>query len=272
MKQNRSFHSIAYGIFALFALPVQPLQAAGDLLVAPTRIVLSGSAGSEVVLSNKGQETATYRISLIARRMTSDGKIEPATSNTPEEEAALSMISFAPHKITLAPNQPQTVRLGVRVPAEAGEGEYRAHMVFRAVPDTAPASENAANAEGVSISITPIYGIAIPVIVRVGNPMASASISDARIVREEEQESVRLTLHRSGKRSIYGALAVLKPGQAKPVAIIRGIAVYPEIESRTVSIPIPDEARRAIRGPATIRFSEEGDGSNKISAEAQVIL
>ena len=42
----------------------------GDLLVAPTRIVLDGRKGTEVVLNNIGDEPATYRISVEFRRMT----------------------------------------------------------------------------------------------------------------------------------------------------------------------------------------------------------
>lgn len=34
----------------------------GDLLVAPTRIVLDGRRGTEVILNNIGDETATYRV------------------------------------------------------------------------------------------------------------------------------------------------------------------------------------------------------------------
>ncbi|MGN6288439.1 MAG: fimbrial biogenesis chaperone, partial [Sphingopyxis terrae] len=39
-------------------------HAAGDLLVAPTRVILDGSRGTEVVLNNIGAEPATYRVSL----------------------------------------------------------------------------------------------------------------------------------------------------------------------------------------------------------------
>ena len=42
----------------------------GDLLVAPTRIVLNGSRGTEILLNNIGEDVATYRISVELRRMT----------------------------------------------------------------------------------------------------------------------------------------------------------------------------------------------------------
>lgn len=58
-----------------FALSLSPAQAAGDLLVAPTRIVLDGQRGTEIILNNIGSETATYRISLELRRMTTEGRL-----------------------------------------------------------------------------------------------------------------------------------------------------------------------------------------------------
>ena len=58
-----------------------PAQAAGDLLVAPTRVVLDGDRGTEVILNNIGSETATYRISLELRRMTPDGRLEEVSED-----------------------------------------------------------------------------------------------------------------------------------------------------------------------------------------------
>ena len=66
---------------ALFAAPLvilaQPASAGvGDLLVAPTRLVLNGGRGTEVILNNIGEEPATYRISVEFRRMKGDGTRE----------------------------------------------------------------------------------------------------------------------------------------------------------------------------------------------------
>ena len=70
----------------LSLLCVEPAIAAGDLLVAPTRVILDGSRGTEVVLNNIGSEPATYRISLELRRMLPDGSLEeidPAAAGHP---------------------------------------------------------------------------------------------------------------------------------------------------------------------------------------------
>jgi|GEM_PF-6075543 len=90
-------------------------QAAGDLLVAPTRVVLDGARGTEVILNNIDSETATYRVSLEVRRMNADGtldEIEPEKA-TAAEAQALSMITYAPRRVELAPNQPQAIRISV---------------------------------------------------------------------------------------------------------------------------------------------------------------
>src|SRR3546814_20737754 len=68
----------AVGLFTAAALgaAAAPVHAAGDLLVAPTRIILDGSRGTEVVLSNIGSAPATYRISLEIKRMTAAGGLD----------------------------------------------------------------------------------------------------------------------------------------------------------------------------------------------------
>ena len=47
----------------------------GDLLVAPTRVVLNGRRGTEVILNNIGEDVATYRVTAELRRMTPEGKL-----------------------------------------------------------------------------------------------------------------------------------------------------------------------------------------------------
>ena len=53
-----------------------PVLAAGDLLVAPTRVVLDGPRGTEVFLNNVGAQPATYRISIELKRMMPSGQVE----------------------------------------------------------------------------------------------------------------------------------------------------------------------------------------------------
>ncbi len=268
----------AFGLLSAAALgaAASPALASGDLLVAPTRIILDGSRGTEVVLNNIGSAPATYRISLEIKRMTAAGGLdEVAEENaTPAERAALDMIVFSPRRVTLPPNQPQVVRVGVRVPQGLPPGEYRAHMLFRAVPDTVPAAAAQARSAstGVSIALTPIYGITIPVIVRMGDLGAEAVIGDAWVSESAEGPAFNFDLSRTGNRSVYGDIEVTRPGVAEPLLVARGIAVYPEVSARKVSLRVPDEVAAKLKGPVNIRYSEDREiGGGTIDEADRVV-
>lgn len=269
----------AFGLFtaAVLGAAASPALAAGDLLVAPTRVILDGSRGTEVVLNNIGTAPATYRISLEIKRMTAEGGLdEIAEENaTAAERAALDMIAFSPRRVTLPPNQPQVVRVGVRLPEGVPPGEYRAHMLFRAVPEAAGAVTSAAvkpAGAGVSIALTPIYGITIPVIVRVGDLDAAASIGDAWIDETHDGPAFNFDLARTGNRSVYGDIEVTRPGVAEPLLVARGVAVYPEIGARKVSLHVPGELAAKLKGPVRIRYTEDREIGGATIDEAERVV
>ena len=249
-------------------IATQPALAAGDLLVAPTRIVLDGARGTEVILNNVGSETATYRISLELRRMDSEGRLDEVATGTEtdKEKATIAMVSYAPRRVTLPPNQPQVIRVGARLAPDVADGEYRAHMLFRAVPSAAAVT--AAPREGLSIALTPIYGVTIPVIVRKGALQAVATISDVRLVRGNGETALAFRMTRAGDRSVYGRLRVTRPGLAKPLYEARGIAIYAEVAERTVSLPLPVEVVAAMPGSVIVQYLEDNDTGGLI-AEAR---
>jgi len=71
----------------MFAAPAAQ-AGVGDLLVAPTRVVLNGRRGTEVILNNIGDDVATYRVTVELRRMTPDGKLADVESPNDAEKAA----------------------------------------------------------------------------------------------------------------------------------------------------------------------------------------
>ena len=94
MFARRLFTALALPL-ALIAAP-QANAGVGDLLVAPTRIVLNGSRGTEIVLSNIGDDVAIYRVSVELRRMKPDGSLEDVAQANDREKAAQSMILYRP--------------------------------------------------------------------------------------------------------------------------------------------------------------------------------
>ena len=245
--------------FAAALIAPASARAAGDLLVAPTRVVLDGARGTEVIVNNIGSETATYRISLVIRRMKQDGSFEEIEEVDANEREAktLAMISYAPRRVTLPPNQPQAVRVGVRPPEGLEDGEYRAHLLIRAIPDAKTPTQTSSPAQGLTISITPIYGITIPVIVRKGQLVVQAAIGDPHIAQTPDGPAFKLTLSRTGTKSTYGRLRVTRPGVSEPLYEARGIAVYAETAQRDVILPVSPELAAKLKGPATVEYLED---------------
>ncbi|HSQ99710.1 MAG TPA: molecular chaperone [Sphingomicrobium sp.] len=267
---------IAPGVLAaaIVAGASQPASAGvGDLLVAPTRIILDGRKGTEIVLNNIGDAPATYRISVEFRRMTAEGNFEDVTDPTPQEKAAADMIVYAPRRVTLAPNEPQSIRISARPPQGLPDGEYRVHLLFRAIPPSTPVTaSNDPAAKGLHLQLIPVYGVTIPVIVRLGNLQASAGISNVVLAKKDGKEAISLDLSRSGSRSTFGEVDVFKPGVKDPIAIQKAVAVYTELSTRHLTIPLDESFKGDAAGPVTVQYVETYQDGNAKIAETQAIL
>lgn len=245
----------------------------GDLLVAPTRIVLDGRRGSEIVLNNVGDEPATYRISVEFRRMTPDGNLVEVPDPTPQEKAAADMIVYAPRRVTLAPHEPQSIRIAARPPAGLPDGEYRVHLLFRAIPPATPvAPADGPPVKGLHLQLIPIYGVTIPVIVRLGNLQVAAGISNVQLEKKDGKPAIGLDLTRAGTRSTFGEVLVLKAGVKDPIAMQKAVAVYTELGTRHVTIPVDDNYKGDIAGPVTVQYVETYDDGNQKIAETRAVL
>lgn len=262
MRFIRSPRRIAGAVATLAAALAAPtpIAAQGDLLIAPTRLVLDGRGGGEVILSNIGSREATYRVSLELRRMTSEGELVPVeqAAATIAEQAALEMVRYAPRRVTLPPDQPQAIRISARPGAELPDGEYRVHMSFAALPQVqaiSPSSE-ALPETGFAINLVPIYGITMPVIIRKGELEVTAGLANPRIELASEGPAFRIDITRSGSASLYGDLLVYRQGTDEPAFVARGIGVYPEIDSRHSTFSLLPEQAEAMRGPVRVEFRE----------------
>ena len=109
---TRSILGVSLVAAPLLVTPSVAEAGVGDLLVAPTRLVLDGRKGAEVVLNNIGDAPATYRVSIEFRRMTEAGDLVDVTTPNDADQKAEDMIVYAPRKVTLTPNEPQAIRIG----------------------------------------------------------------------------------------------------------------------------------------------------------------
>ena len=259
MKIALRFHLVCLGLLSapwVFAQnpthPPDPSAASskglGDLMILPVRVVLEGrTRAGEVMLKNAGSTPATYRIFLQEMEMTPDGQLQGRTKVEGEISGG-DVIRYSPHQVELTPGETQIVRIQVRKPENLAEGEYRSHMVFQAIPpaeaptSTDPEQEN----KGLSISIKPIYGISIPIIVRHGETTASVAMSNPEFHPTSSADhlpSLTMELQRQGNRSVMGDIeVVVESGSAlKKGTVIgtdKGVAVYTNLSTRKVTMPL----------------------------------
>jgi P pilus assembly chaperone PapD len=271
---TRSIVAAAAVAAPLTALSAPAQAGIGDLLVAPTRIVLDGRKGAEVVLNNIGEEPAVYRVSIEFRRMDQDGGLNDVTQPTADDQKAADMIIYAPRRVTLAPHEPQAIRINARPPQGLPDGEYRVHLLFRAIPPANPVVKPAAGEpeKGLRFQLTPVYGVTIPVIVRLGNLQATAGIANVQFDKKDGNPVVSLDLSRQGTRSTFGEVRVLKAGVKDPVAIQKAVAVYTEINSRHVDVPVNPAYRGELAGPVTVQYVETFDDGSHVLTETQAVL
>lgn len=84
--------------------------------------------------------------------------------------------------------------------------------------------------------------------------------------------AVALELSRSGARSTFGDVRILKPGAKEPIAVQKAVAVYTEIGSRRFTVPVRASYKGALTGPVTVQYLETSDKGAQVIAETQTVL
>ncbi len=135
-----------------------------------------------------------------------------------------------------------------------------------------PTANAGDEAKGVHFQLTPVYGVTIPVIIRLGNLEASAGIANVQLERKDSGAAIGLDLTRTGTRSTYGEVRVLKAGVKDPVALQKGVAIYTEVPQRHVSIPLTDAYKSGLTGPVTVEYIETFDDGTHLLARTQAVL
>lgn len=251
-------------------------QSSGDLIVAPTRVVFEDRTRSaQLAIANKGSGTATYRISVINMRMSDSGQLTEIAEPDPGQNFADRLFRYSPRQVTLEPGASQAIRLLLRKPKDLPPGEYRSHLMMRAIPDEAGQSVEApATAEGaISIQLIPIFGIAIPIIIRHGDLEYGAGISNLEYVKPAEANQlgrIRFNLERTGDRSTFGDLtaSINDGGKEVVLAQVMRLAVYTPNQSRRVEMPLRIPEGVSISGKKiTLKYKTIPEEGGKVLAE-----
>lgn len=259
-------------ISLLFSLE---LRAQGDLLIYPKRIVFDGSKRSQdLSLVNNGNDTARYVISVIQIRMKEDGSFENITQPDAGQNFADKNFRFFPRSVVLGPKEVQTVKVQLIQFSSLLAGEYRSHLYFRAEEAEKPIGFEKPKTDSgkISISINPVYGISIPVIIRSGESTTEIGLSNVDFRFEKGNIPVlQMNINRSGNMSVYGDITVdyVSPeGKETRVCLVKGVAVYTPTDTRKVRLALDQNAGIDYRkGGLHVVFTETSGKVQKVSQQ-----
>jgi hypothetical protein len=277
------FLQSARPVLAALALCLAAPLALADLALFPTRIVLEpNQRAAQVELMNSGTAPETYRINLVNRRMGEAGEFLPLDAPGPGDLFADPLLRYSPRQVTVQPGSSQTVRILVRKPANLAAGEYRSHLQFDRVADSAGATsiEQASQPDGQSIGvvITALVGASIPVIVRHGETQMSVTLSELELLPAVGDASPALgfQINRSGNRSVYGDLTVRftpRGGVPTDLAKAGALAVYVPNPLRRARMQLQVPPGTALAdGTLSLQYRERAEAGGKLLAEASLPL
>ncbi len=266
-------------LFACFFVLPFELIAQGNLLVTPRRVVFDGSSRSvDLNLANIGEDTATYAISMIQMRMNEEGGFETITEPDEGQNFANKNIRYYPRTVVLPPDEAQVVKVQLLRANMLEPGEYRSHFYFRSVPKLVALGEEETEIDtsGISVQLTPVFGLTIPAIIRIGESTTKVTISDVELNRENELPRIGLQFNRTGNFSIYGDISVdhVSPeGKKTNVGFANGIAVYtPNLVRRFQFNLAYADGVDLSSGKLVVQFSAPNDVKPEKYAEAELEL
>jgi len=260
--------------------PIANVSAQGNLLITPRRVVFEKATKSfDLNLANTGLDTATFAISLVQIRMNEDGGFETITKPDSNQWFADQYIRFFPRVVTLGPKESQVVKIQLMRSNGIAPGEYRSHFYFRSLAKVKPLGEEdqAIDTTKISIKLNPVFGITIPVIIRVGEPSVKINLSNLSFEQVNDTiPRIKLVFNRTGNTSVYGNVIVdhIAPnGQITRVGGANGIAVYTPNTIRRFDLNLTNAHNVDFKtGKLRVIFAAPSDVSPIRYAEAELLL
>ncbi len=268
------------GLIILSIITSTRAMAQGNLLITPRRVVFEGQKRTQDLnLANTGIDTAKYNVSVINYHMREDGSFEEITTPDAGQNFADKNLRFFPRSVTLAPNEAQVVKMQVTKADQLSPGEYRSHIYFRAVPKQSALGTEEVKKDSTSIGVKliPIFGITIPVIIRVGESTMKVNLTDLNFSFMNDTIPVlQFAFNRTGNMSVYGDILVehISPGMIiTPVGTVRGIAVYTPNSMRRFQMELDKKAKVDYHtGKLKLTYTSQSDTKTEKYTEAVLPL
>lgn len=265
----------------IFVISLQIYQVQANLLISPTKVIFKDRQRSEqIILINNGNETQTYRVKWEEMKSLPTGNYKALTKKEINEfPIASTMIRFSPKQVTIKPGGRQVIKLAVRRPKNLETGEYRSHMVIKALPTKGKKSSS----NGLSMNLKLLLSYSLPIVVRKGggeepkinidNVKLSYKVqqADSYVEKQKTDAYLEIGLNRSGLYSSNGNLvAYWKAGnkEEKIITRVHDLTIYPEVEQAKINLTWPNAA--ITNGLLRIEYQGRGEFRGNILAEKTI--
>lgn len=234
---------------------------AQSFMLSPGTIVFEDRTHSaELLIANMGDRQTLMRIEAANFVMDENGQLKDVAKSAVRSSAE-DMLRFSPRQFELRPGDNQTVRIGLRKPANLPNGEYRVHLRVVNVASGKPPAQIAGKNGDMSFVIPINIARAVRVLVRQGVTAGTASVVALSARHRGDNIVVAATFQRSGGGSSSGAYSIVAPS-ATTVMAKGALTIYADRSTRTVEQKIP---RSVLNGENTLclLYTEDGVKTEK---------
>jgi len=227
---------------ALFLI-LPALAEAQGVVVAPHAVYIDHATRSgSLSLYNPGEEPVEVTLSFGFGIPVTDSagtiRIELLDVAPAGEPAATAWLQAYPRRVSIPPQQRQTIRLLATPPAQLPDGEYWARLVVEARGGTVPVS-GAPDSGAIRVGLNLIVRTVIAVVYRKGVLTTGVTLAPITASHEGDSVAVRVPLTRTGTAAYLGTARAQVIDARGQVAgqTERSIAVYHVLDPR-LDVPV----------------------------------
>ncbi|WP_340680829.1 hypothetical protein [Paraglaciecola sp.] len=188
------------------------------------------------------------------------GKMSLYSGSELPVNSAEEWVRFSPRNFVIQPGKPQTIRFSMRRKPNTESQEYRSYVSVACEDIVSEPAQKDPNApkDRPTLSVKPKLVQNVPLIIRTGPLNVEASFSDIQI----KGKIVHGNILRSGKRSLYGRLALVNKKNDEEVSFIDAISIYPETTSFSFEISAANDDNIPVEQMALKFFEDENYGGS----------
>lgn len=241
-------------LLIICVLSLYAFKAAANISIYPYSIDFEAKGRKRVQtvrVINTSDKPQVYRVSLINYTQDENGKLTEV--NNDDGPFARKYLVFSPRQFRLNPKEAQTINVSRKGLNDLKDGEYVSHLKVQEVSLGEPAKNEDLKENTVSISLTPLFAVTIPVTIEKGDNLVSKT--EVVSTKKIDAKTVSVTLKRLGNKSSRVNI-VLENEKGKEVGRVNSFKIYTTNTQNTIQIGVEGK-------PVTLKL-EDAKTKNEI--------